>query len=246
VQPVDDSGKPIGEEGEHQVPHGKHPRVHTGDYVKEGDALVVGPLVPHDILRISGIEAVQNYLVREVQSVYRSQHVDVDDEHMGVLSKVKATDQTSLLPSRVLSMPHMHNSSDGNLPHMLSMRYMPGSETGLQPGAVLDKSASWTLNNRLKECARAMEPGEQECAKVMDVSESKVQGAEIITKDQRARLGAEGKATSTYQTPTPATCGTQFLRVTKAAVQPASSISAASVQETTKVLTEGVLLGEVC
>ena len=53
---------------EHLVPHGKHLRVHTGDYVKEGDPLVDGPLVPHDILRISGIEAVQNYLVREVQT----------------------------------------------------------------------------------------------------------------------------------------------------------------------------------
>jgi len=50
-------------------------RVHTGDYVKEGDPLVDGPLVPHDILRISGIEAVQAYLVREVQAVYRSQRV---------------------------------------------------------------------------------------------------------------------------------------------------------------------------
>ena len=66
--PSTTQGKPIGEEREHLVPHGKHLRVHTGDYVKEGDPLVDGPLVPHDILRISGIEAVQNYLVREVQS----------------------------------------------------------------------------------------------------------------------------------------------------------------------------------
>src|SRR6516164_1740892 len=65
VQPVDDNGKPVGEEREHLVPHGKHLRVHTGDYVREGDPLVVGPLVPHDILRISGIEAVQNYLDRK-------------------------------------------------------------------------------------------------------------------------------------------------------------------------------------
>ena len=47
------TGKPIGEEKEHLVPHGKHLRVHTGDYVKEGDPLVDGPLVPHDILRIT-------------------------------------------------------------------------------------------------------------------------------------------------------------------------------------------------
>ena len=64
VQPVDDAGKPIGEEREHQVPPGKHLRVHTGDRVKEGDRLVFGPLVPHDILKISGIEAVQKYLVQ--------------------------------------------------------------------------------------------------------------------------------------------------------------------------------------
>ena len=82
---------------EHQVPHGKHLRVHTGDYVKDGDPLVDGPLVPHDILRISGIEAVQNYLVREVQSVYRSQRVDIDDKHIEIivsqmLRKVKVED----------------------------------------------------------------------------------------------------------------------------------------------------------
>ena len=51
IQPVDDAGKPIGEEREHQVPPGKHLRVHTGDHVKEGDRLVFGPLVPHEILR---------------------------------------------------------------------------------------------------------------------------------------------------------------------------------------------------
>src|SRR6185436_11414373 len=98
VQPVDEDGKKIGEEIEHQVPPGAHLRVHTGDYVKAGDPLVVGPLVPHDILRISGIEAVQSYLVREVQSVYRSQRVDIDDKHIEIivaqmLRKVKVEDK---------------------------------------------------------------------------------------------------------------------------------------------------------
>src|SRR5262249_44980094 len=83
VVPVDEQGKEIEDrKREHSGPNGKHLRVHTGDYVKEGDALVDGPLVPHDILRISGIEAVQQYLVREVQSVYRSQRVDIDDKHI--------------------------------------------------------------------------------------------------------------------------------------------------------------------
>src|SRR5262249_57824803 len=85
IQPVDDQSKSAGEEKEHLVPHGKHLRVHGNDYVKEGDPLVDGPLVPHDILRISGPEAVQNYLVREVQSVYRSQRVDIGDKHVEII-----------------------------------------------------------------------------------------------------------------------------------------------------------------
>ena len=61
-----------GIEREHLVSHGKHLRVHAGDFVRAGEALVDGPLVPHDILRISGEEAVQQYLVREIQNVYRA------------------------------------------------------------------------------------------------------------------------------------------------------------------------------
>ena len=61
-----------GIEREHLVPHGKYLRVHGGDRVRAGDPLVDGPLVPHDILRISGEEAVQRYLLREIQNVYRS------------------------------------------------------------------------------------------------------------------------------------------------------------------------------
>ena len=57
----------------------------NGDRVKEGDRLVFGPLVPHEILKISGIEAVQNYLVQEVQSVYRSQRVEIDDKHIEII-----------------------------------------------------------------------------------------------------------------------------------------------------------------
>ena len=56
-----------GVEREHLITHGKHMRVHAGDIVRAGEALVDGPLVPHDILRISGEEEVQRYLVREIQ-----------------------------------------------------------------------------------------------------------------------------------------------------------------------------------
>src|SRR5690606_26789794 len=74
-----------GVEREHLVTQNKHPRVHSGDIVKAGDSLVDGPLVPHDILRVSGEEAVQQYLTREIQNVYRSQRVDINDKHIEII-----------------------------------------------------------------------------------------------------------------------------------------------------------------
>src|SRR5207253_9378682 len=97
-----------------------------------GDPLVVGPLVPHDILRISGIEAVQNYLVREVQSVYRSQRVDIDDKHI------------ENIVSQMLRKVKVETTGD----------------TGLLPGIVIDKFAFRSVNDRLKECVRIKDPGD--------------------------------------------------------------------------------------
>ncbi len=74
-----------GQEFEHLVPPGKRFRVHSGDHVKAGQQLVDGPLVPHDILEVSGEEAVQQYLVHEVQSVYRSQRVEINDKHIEII-----------------------------------------------------------------------------------------------------------------------------------------------------------------
>src|SRR5207237_1219188 len=132
IQPVDDQAKPVGEEREHLVPHGKHLRVHGNDYVKEGDPLVEGPLVPHDILRISGTEAVQNYLTREVQSVYRSQRVDIDDKHI------------EIIVAQMLRKVKVETMGD----------------TGLLPGSVIDKFAFREVNDRLRDCVKVEEPGE--------------------------------------------------------------------------------------
>jgi DNA-directed RNA polymerase subunit beta' len=88
------------EEGEpqvYEVPAGKHLRVHEGDRVRAGDRLTEGPVNPHDILRIKGPRAVQEYLLNEVQEVYRLQGVKINDKHIGVivrqmLQKVKTVD----------------------------------------------------------------------------------------------------------------------------------------------------------
>jgi DNA-directed RNA polymerase subunit beta' len=70
---------------EHTVPQGKHILVHTGDRVKAGDRIVDGPLDPYDILKISGLEKTQEYLLQEVQTVYRSQNVNINDKHLEII-----------------------------------------------------------------------------------------------------------------------------------------------------------------
>ncbi|MBQ9743636.1 MAG: DNA-directed RNA polymerase subunit beta' [Clostridia bacterium] len=71
----------------YDVPFGTTMIVHDGDYVKKGQALTEGYMAPADILKINGIEAVYDYIVREVQKVYRSQNVDVDDKHVEVITR---------------------------------------------------------------------------------------------------------------------------------------------------------------
>src|SRR5690606_29569179 len=86
-----------GPERVYEVPVGKHMRVHEGDQVRAGDRLSEGPINPHDILRIKGPRAVQEYLLNEIQEVYRLQGVKINDKHIGVivrqmLQKVRMTD----------------------------------------------------------------------------------------------------------------------------------------------------------
>jgi len=75
-----------GMEKEHHVPRDRHLNVHAADVVEAGDALTDGPLVPHDILRIKGEEALQRYLISEIQNVYRSQNVNINDKHIEIIS----------------------------------------------------------------------------------------------------------------------------------------------------------------
>ncbi len=98
-----------GMEREHHVPHDRHLQVHTGDYVDAGDRLTEGPLVPHDILDIRGEEALQQYLLDEVQTVYRSQGVTINDKHIEVILsqmlrkvQIETVGDTIMLPGDVV------------------------------------------------------------------------------------------------------------------------------------------------
>ncbi|MDF2097474.1 DNA-directed RNA polymerase subunit beta' [Aquibaculum arenosum] len=88
-----DEGDPV----EYMIPKGKHISVHEGDYVRRGDLLMDGNPVPHDILDVLGVEALAEYLVTEVQNVYRLQGVGINDKHIEVivrqmLQKVEITE----------------------------------------------------------------------------------------------------------------------------------------------------------
>jgi DNA-directed RNA polymerase subunit beta' len=81
VAPTDDSKEPV----EYLIPKGKHISVQEGDYVQKGDLLMDGNRVPHDILRILGIEELASYLINEIQEVYRLQGVRINDKHIEVI-----------------------------------------------------------------------------------------------------------------------------------------------------------------
>jgi DNA-directed RNA polymerase subunit beta' len=98
-----------GLEKEHHVPQDRHLLVHTGDFVIAGDALIDGPMVPHDILRIKGEEALYLYLLDEVQNVYRAQGQTISDKHVEVILaqmlrkvRVESAGDAELLPNDVV------------------------------------------------------------------------------------------------------------------------------------------------
>jgi DNA-directed RNA polymerase subunit beta' len=105
IRVISDSGI----EKDHHVPQDKHLLVHTGDHVSAGDPLIDGPLVPHDILRIKGEDALYTYMLDEVQNVYRAQGVVINDKHIEVilsamLRKVRVENpgDTDFLPHEVV------------------------------------------------------------------------------------------------------------------------------------------------
>ncbi|MGB0597144.1 MAG: DNA-directed RNA polymerase subunit beta' [Rubripirellula sp.] len=199
-----------GIEREHLVPHGKHFLVHSGDIVKAGQALVDGPLVPHDILRVSGEEAVQQYLLHEIQQVYQSQKVEINDKHCEIII------------ARMLRKVKIENPGD----------------TSLLPGLVMDRFQFRKANDELSGCIKITNPGDS------DYTQGTIIPKEAF-EQTNAQIEALGGTPAKGKRPKSSTASTQLLGITKAAVQANSFISAASFQETTKVLTEAALAGKV-
>jgi DNA-directed RNA polymerase subunit beta' len=97
------------EEREYSIPHGAYLLVRSGDKVKAGDRLTRGPIDPHDILRIMGKDAVQQYLIDEIQKVYRAQGVTIHDKHIAIITRrmlsnvrIISSGDTKLLPGELV------------------------------------------------------------------------------------------------------------------------------------------------
>jgi DNA-directed RNA polymerase subunit beta' len=140
-----------GMEREHHVPHDRHLLVHTGDYVEAGDPLTEGPLVPHDILDIRGEEALQHYLLGEVQGVYRAQGQNINDKHIEVIL-------TQML--RKVKLDQV-------------------GDTDLLPGDVVDKFRFRQENARLAGSLKVIEPGDTSFAEGQVVSKDELEQANV-------------------------------------------------------------------
>jgi DNA-directed RNA polymerase subunit beta' len=132
-----------GIEVDHHVPQGKHLLVHTGDVVIAGDPLTEGPLIPADILRIRGEEALYYYMLDEVQNVYRAQGVPISDKHIEVILRqmlgkvrVQSPGDTNLLPNEVVDKFHFR---DENAMALSKLRIVDAGETNLPVDALVDK-----------------------------------------------------------------------------------------------------------
>ncbi len=154
---------------EYLIPKGKHISVQEGDYVEKGDSLMDGNPVPHDILKVLGVEALANYLIDEIQDVYRLQGVRIDDKHIEVIVRQM----------------------------LQKVEIVDGGDTTYLIGELIDRIEFDAENDRTKK--------------------------------------AKGKIAT----------GIPMLQgITKASLQTSSFISAASFQETTRVLTEAAVSGK--
>jgi len=210
-----------GTEVEHSIPVGTQLLVRTGDRIEAGQAMVRGPIAPHDILRVSGVEAVQQYLLHEIQNVYRSQRVEIDDKHI------------EIVVTQMLRKICVEDVGD----------------TTLLPGIVIDKHEFRAVNESLKDCVKITSDRTAEDEGPRRSGDTEFLDGDVVplatVEEVNRQIEEDGLKPATFTKPRPTTGSIQLLGITKAAVQSESFISAASFQETTKVLTAAAISGKV-
>ena len=166
----------VGEELSYPIPFGMRIIVAEGDYINQGQAMTEGYKAPADILRVSGIEAVYDYIIREVQKVYRSQDVNINDKHIEVIARQMSR----------------------------KVKVEDAGDTELLVGTLVGQLEFEEANEQIKQ---------------------RIAAGEVTLRE--------------------ATCSDVLLGITKASLQTDSFLSAASFQETTKVLTEAAIKGKI-
>ena len=201
----------LGEVKKYLVPLSKQVLVQENDYVRAGTALSDGAITPADILNIMGPTAVQEYIVNEVQDVYRMQGVKINDKHFEVI---------------VRQMMRKVNILD------------PG-DTNFLEAQVVDKREVMEENDRIWGKKVVTDAGDSETVKPgMIITPRKLRDENSILKQRDLR-------TITVRDAMPATSEQILQGITRAALQTSSFMSAASFQETTKVLNEAAINGKI-
>jgi len=189
------------DEKKYSVPLGKHILVQDGDEIPAGEKITDGPINPHDILKIKGTSAVQEYLVNEIQDVYRLQGVKINDKHIEVIVR------QMLQKVKIVS---------------------PGDTKFLEED-IVDKNEFIEENNKIISLVCIENKGD-----------SKFKDGQLIPKSKLREINADlkkkDKAPVEVRDAEPATFEHMLLGITQAALSTESFISAASFQETTKVL----------
>ena len=198
-----------GEERTYSVPYGKHVIVHEGDHITAGTNLCEGAISPTDILHVLGPVAVRDYLVNEIQEVYRLQGVKINDKHIEVIvnqmmqkvSVVNPGDTRFLEEDRVAKREFFRENE--RISKMIIVN--DPADSSLEEGSMIDREEFLEINKELK---------------------------------------ADGKKVATYRKTKPATFEPILMGITRASLNTESFISAASFQETTRVLTDASTAGK--
>ena len=192
----------------YKVPYGRHVIVHEGDRVSAGDRLCEGSISPDDILSILGPERVQEYLVNEIQEVYRLQGVRINDKHIEVIVR------------QMMQKVEIDDSGDSDF-------------------LATDRVNRNELNRANDKIIKSVI--------ITDIGDSSFSEGEIILRTEQLeinrKLKEEGKKPIKTRSTKPATSRPLLLGITRASLNTESFISAASFQETTRVLTDASIEG---
>jgi len=193
----------------YSAPYGKHILVHENDFVEAGDRLTDGSIAPQDILTIKGPGKVQEYLVNEIQEIYRLQGVKINDKHIGIIVR------------QMLQKVLILDSGDSS--------FLQGDQ--VNRGTFLEE------NEKVLEKIVVADAGDS-LFREGDLTDKKT--VELINRD----LKKDKKKPIKFRKAKPASFTPILLGITQAALNTESFISAASFQETTKVLTDAAVSGK--